>query len=101
MLAAECQSSNPYHVAIIIAMILMNGATIDLITSRSSKEPEVQNGRRAFWALSPLPWAFATAYRKIRGVAAPVPLPWAIGYAICAAAMLAAHFLGQASQVLP
>jgi len=93
MLAADCQTSNPYHIVLIIAMILMNGATIDLVTTFSSKDPKVRNGRGAFWPLSPLTWAFAMAYRKITGVAAPIWMPWTVAFVICATAMLVAHFL--------
>jgi len=101
MLAAECQSSNPYHVVMIIAMILMYGATVDLLTTSSSNGPKDRNGRRAFWALSPLPWAIAKAYRKIRGAPAPFWMPWAITFTLCAAVMLAAHLLGQGYRASP
>lgn len=94
MIAAACQTSNPYHVARVVVMIMMLYTTVDLITTFSSEDPKRRNGRGVWWVLSPLPWAFAMAFRKIKGVAAPVWMPWTVALVIYAAAMLVAHILG-------
>ena len=66
MLAAVCQTSNPYHVLLMIALIMMFSTIVDLMTTTRSTDPKVRNGRVAFCLMSPVPWAFAMAYRKIK-----------------------------------
>jgi len=93
MLAAVCQTSNPYHVLLMIALIMMFSTIVDLMTTTRSTDPKVRNGRVAFCLMSPVPWAFAMAYRKIKGVATPVWMPWTVAFVIYAIAMLVAYLL--------
>jgi hypothetical protein len=94
MIAAACQTSNPYHVLLMIALIMMFSTIIDLMTATRSTDPKVRDGRVAFCVMSPLPWAFAMVFRKIKGVAAPVWMPWTVALVIYAAVILMAHILG-------
>ena len=76
----------------LIVFLLLFATVIDLITTFSSNDPEVRHGRRAWWLMSPLPWTLAAVYRKLKGAAAPIWMPWAAAFVIYAVLLIAGHF---------